>query len=519
MQRFWQHPKVIAGLQYAAYTLFFLLIMLVAIPWTFPTRQLRSYVTKQARQAGYPLEIEEIKLRGLGGVELSGVTVTLPGKPGEPVDGGGLGPGLPEVDLKVDRISAKIALLPVIFGRTMDIRFDIEAGGGTIEDGRVVKKGEVFDFEIGKIDGLSLAGMGIGKRALGPQTSLLGDLDGKLGGKMQVHFGGSTDDMTGAVDLELADAILRSPELSIQGGLRLQDLGVGTFTLKIRMNLKQNIAALSAMRGAEKATVLHIEQMQAEGDQLELITEETSHIMIPPGKAGWKAATLQLHFAFALPDKPSAKKKPAKEGDDKAAADSKDEKPVSDRIKWASLLTLAGKKLQPFERGGFIGIGCTGQLSRPVCKPELPQVQVGVHGAAKADGAAPPAGAPVPGAVPVDPAAGTQPAPAPEFQPVARPEPAPAPVPSPSAAQEAVPAPAPPPEPAQEQRPGGRPQQPPAEAAQPPPAEGPPRRRGEGDEGGAGRGEAPPEGEKAAEEKPDDERDKPGAPEGGGEVP
>ena len=58
-------------------------------------------------------------------------------------------------------------------------------------------------------------------------------------GKAQVHFGGSTDDLTGAVELELADAILKSPELSVMGGFKLTDLGVGTLTLKVKMNLKK----------------------------------------------------------------------------------------------------------------------------------------------------------------------------------------------------------------------------------------------------------------------------------------
>ncbi len=511
MQRFWQHPRMIAALQYAGYALFFMVILVFALPWTFPVRQLRSFVTKQARQQGYPMDIEEIRLRGLGGIELNGLSVTLPGKPGEPVEGGGLAPGLPEVELKIDKVSAKVALFPLIFGRTFDVRFDLEAGGGSISDGRVVQKGEVFDFEIGAIDGLSLAAMGIGKRALGPQTSLLGEVDGKLNGKMQMHYGGSTDDMTGQVELELADAVLRSPELSVQGGLRLQDLGVGTFTLKVKMNLKQNIAALSAVRGADKATVLHIEQMQAEGDQLELVTEETSHILIPPGKAGFKQATLQLHFAFALPDKPSAKKKGDKGKDaEKTDAETEEDKAQSDRIKWASLLSLVGKKLQPFERGGYIGIGCTGPLSRPQCKPELPMMNTGLRGAAKNEGA--PGAAPVAGSPPpTDPAAAVPAvaAPPPTFQPVAaRPEPTPAPPAGPSAADQPVQAPPPAaPEPARANDGRGRP---PAAEGDRPAAGG---RRGGGEEGDNNR-----EAQDNANDKPNDE-DRPPREDRGGEPP
>ena len=308
MQRFWEHPRFIAALQYAGYTMFFVLAVLLAFPWTFPSRQVRTFIAKQARAQGYPLHMEDVQLRGIGGLEIAGLRLTLPGKPGEPQPGGGSSAALPEVEFKIDRISAKVAVLPLLFGKTVDVRFDIEAGGGAISEGRVVRKGEVFDIEIGKIEGLDLGASGLGGRALGTQTKLLGEIDGSLAGKLQVHYGGSTDDLKGSVDLELADAILKSPELSMQGGLKFTDLAMGTLTLKVKMGLKQSMAALAAERGAEKATVIHIEQLQAEGEQLELITAENSHILIPPGKSGWKAASMQLHFAFHIVDKPQKKK-------------------------------------------------------------------------------------------------------------------------------------------------------------------------------------------------------------------
>lgn len=476
MQRFWQHPRVIAAAQYLGYALFFLMALLLAFPPTFPSRQVRSYIAKQARAQGYLLQMDDIRLRGIGGFEIAGLRMTLPGKPGEPQTGGGTSPALPSVEFKIDRISAKVAVFPLLFGQTMDIRFDIEAGGGAITDGHIVRKGEVFDIDIGKIEGLDLGDSGLGGRALGSQTKLLGEIDGALGGKMALHYGGSTDDLKGSVDLELADAILRQPELSIQGGLKFTDLAMGTLTLKVKMGLKQNLAALAAERGAEKATVIHIEQLQAEGEQLELITAENSHILIPPGKSGWKAATMQLHFAFHVVDKP-AKKKGGKEGD-KTADEGGDEgadKPVSDRLKWTSLLSMAGSKLKPFERGGYIGMTCTGPLSRPQCNPAIPQVTVGGRGAVKLEGGIAPPN-PGPGAGPSaapDPAvAPGSPPPNVEFKPVGREEPPPPAAPAPSPEQPAAP---------------------PAEPAVPPPTPGAEQRAPEGQQGRAPGREPPPE--------------------------
>ena len=475
MQRFWQHPRFIAAAQYLGYTLFFVLAMLLAFPPTFPSRQVRSYIAKQARAQGYPLHMDDVRLRGLGGVEIAGLRLTLPGKTGEPQTGGGTSPALPSVEFKIDRISAKVAVLPLIFGQTIDVRFEIDAGGGAITDGHIVRKGEVFDIDIGKIEGIDLGDSGLGGRALGTQTKLLGEIDGALAGKMAIHYGGSTDDLKGSVDLELADAILRQPELSIQGGLKFTDLAMGTLTLKVKMGLKQNLAALAAERGAEKATVIHIEQLQAEGEQLELITAENSHILIPPGKSGWKAATMQLHFAFHVVDTP-AKKKPAKEGA-KTGEEASDDaaKPVSDRLKWTSLLSMAGSKLKPFERGGYIGMTCTGPLARPQCNPAIPQVTIGGRGNVKLEGgvATPRAGqGSTPGAG-TDPAvAPGSPAPNVEFKPVGREEPPPPAMPPPSPEQPAAP---------------------PAEPVVPPPTPGAEQRAPEGQQGRETGRDPPPE--------------------------
>lgn len=245
-------PRVLSALRYCGYTLFFVVILLVAVPFTFPTRQLKSLVLRQARAQGYPLELESINLKGLGGIEVGGVKLTLPGRPGELGENGAPGPDTPSAELRIDKLSAKIALFPAIFGKTIDLSFNIEAGGGSIADGRFVQKGENIDFEIGKINQLGLSGLGMGKRMLSGVKQISGELDGDLGGSAKVHYGGSTEDLSGNVDLELADAILKSPELNMEGGLKLADLAMGAITIKVKMGLKQNIAALVEASRARK---------------------------------------------------------------------------------------------------------------------------------------------------------------------------------------------------------------------------------------------------------------------------
>ncbi len=457
MMRLLQHPRTLLVARMFGYSLFFLIAMLVALPLTFPTRQLRSFLAQKARSQGYPLEIENLAMRGLGGIEFDGIHLTLPGKEGEPGENGSVGPALPEADLKIDKLTARIALLPAIFGKTVDVTFEVDAGGGHLEGGHFVQKGENLDLEIAKIDALGLGEIGIGRRILSDVSGrkFSGELLAGLGGSAKVHWGGSTDDLSGAVDLELADAMLKQPELNLQGGLRLTDLGVGTLTLKVRIGLKSTLAALANVRGADKATMVHIEKMEATGSDLDLTTDETSHILIPPGKGGWKAATIQLHFSLSISDKSSKAKKAkegdkksekaAKEGDDKGT-DNKDgdkKEGETDRAKWTQLLTMFGPQLKPFERNGFIGIGCIGPLARPQCKPELPVVTTGVRGPGeggpllgKPDDKKAGPGAPTPQIPEVAPQQPVMP-PAPvKFEPVQRPEPPPPAVIQPAPAPE-----------------------------------------------------------------------------------
>ena len=453
MFRLFANPRLQSAVQFVGYALFFCIVATIAFPFTFPTRQLRSLVSRQARAQGYPIEIEDLKLHGLGGIELLGVKLSLPGKPGEPGENGQLGPGVPETELRIERLNAKVALWPALMGKSIDVHFEMDAGGGKLEEGRLVKKGDDFDFEIGKLSGLALGEMGIGSRLLAGNKSLNAGVDGDLNGTAKLHYGNGGEDMSGDVDLELADAILKSPEL--EGGLRMTDLGLGTVTLKVKIGLKSNIAALAAARGSDKATVIHIEKMEAggEGADVEILTDDTAHILIPPGKDMLKQATLQLHFAINLNEREKKDTKKPKDGekvakaeaaaaDDEEAADEKADKPADDRVKWSKILTLFGAKLKPFERAGYIGIGCTGPLLRPQCKPELPVVSVGTRGKAPLGGTGPetPGGTPgqpatTPGPTPpATPAVVTPPvvaAPPPEFRPAMQPTPMPTPPPTP----------------------------------------------------------------------------------------
>ena len=484
MFRLFANPRLLSAVQWTAYAVFFCIVAALAVPFTFPTRQLRSFVTREAKVRGLPsVEIDDLKLKMLGGVELRGVHVTLPGKPAEAGENGQMTPAVPEAELAIEELSAKLALWPALMGKAIDLRLNMDAGGGTLEDGRIVwkidgwnfKTDNDWDIEIGKLTNVALGEMGIGNWLLTGNKILTAGVDGDLSGLAKLHYGNGGEDMTGEIELELNDAVLKAPELG--GSMRMTDLGLGTVTLRAKIGLKANIAALAAARGSEKATVVHIEKLEAggEGADAEIIIDEMAHILIPPGRGMLKQATIQLHGAFHVNDQEKKEAKKPKDGDklakkeepaaddEEAAADEKADKPADDRLKWAKVLTIpgVGASLKQFERAGYIGFACTGPVVRMQCKLELPTISVGTRGkvAGGAPGpegqlAPPTAPGPTPPQSPTVVATPMPNQPIPEMRPVLPPQPLPTPmpVPEPVKVEEKKPEPPKPPEPAAEEK-------------------------------------------------------------------
>ncbi|MCB9738839.1 MAG: type II secretion system protein GspN [Deltaproteobacteria bacterium] len=409
----------------SGYVTFFLLALVVAIVLTFPTRQLKGFIEGEARKAGYRLRIESLSLRGLGSATLEGVDVTFPEKKSGGKDEDEASAPL---SLHLDSLSLSVSLWRALSKREIDVSFDLEVGGGVLEGGHALllplggkdpepeakdakgrgaspgpRRGYAIDLEVEAIDRLPLRKMGLDRAAFAFQKKLRGDLDGLLSGKMKVHYGGTMDDLRGEIDLTLTDAVLRNPsvELPKMGQLALTDLRMGTLTAKVTLDEKAKIAILKGARGSDKSTAIALEGVDVFGPDIELVVEERSHVLIPPGPAGMKLATLQVHFAFALPQsKESRAEKDDKGGagdtaDKGGAGDAADgggkdgggDAETADRAKWSSIMELAGDKLKPYIRSGYVGMTCTGALARPNCAPALPQVTVGTRRKARSEAA------------------------------------------------------------------------------------------------------------------------------------
>jgi len=367
---------------WSGYGLFFVAALIVSLLLTFPNRQLKSYVEARARTAGYPVRIGEMRLTGLVGVHLSDVNLTVPAKkkkkaarPGQPA------PKAAEpMVLHFDELHVDVALLPAIDGK-LDVRFEFEVGDGHLEGGRARVAGKKVDVEIDEIDQLSLEQMGVSRHVLAFQNKLTGDLDGLLSGKAKVHWGGTHEDFSGKIDLELGDAVMRSPRLEVQGGLAMADLHMGVLSATVNIDQMGKIAILKGKAARNKATAISLEGVDIFGPDIELVLEERSHISIPPGKSGFRGARMQIHFAFALPQPKAPEGKPDKDGE----TGEEEEKEDASLLKWSDLMKFAGSKLKPFQRAGYVGMTCNGALSRAKCLPALPQVTVGTRRKARSD--------------------------------------------------------------------------------------------------------------------------------------
>lgn len=450
---------------FAGYSAFFVSALIAALVLTFPARQLKAYVESESRRAGVPVRIGEMSLRGLGGITLEDIDVKLPAKAAQ--EGSS---ARPPVDLHLDELRLDVALWRALWKREIEVRMNLLSGGGALEDGTLVlipiggddasrvkdsgakdgkdgktgktgndskdapaavRRGYAFELDLPVIDKLPLGKMGLGTAALAFQDKVNGNMDGLLSGSVRIHWGGTFEDATGDIQLTITDAVIKRPSIEIpkMGKLELADLRMGTFGAKITMAHKSEIAVLAGARGSEKSTAIAMEKVETFGRDIELVVEERSHVLIPPGPAGLKMATIQVHFVFALPKNDGKElaeadgaKNTAEGGPDegsngdeagkgdvggkagKGGKGAKDSKETSGsdaaRAKWSSILELAGDKLKPFTRNGYVGMTCSGLLARPNCTPDTPRVTVGTRRAAAAAAAT---GAPVEAADPVKP--------------------------------------------------------------------------------------------------------------------
>jgi type II secretion system protein N len=225
------------------YPAVYLFGLVVFASWTFPYGRLKDRIVStfnaQQRAAGShdELEIEDMASSFVTGVKMKGVKIT----------GASAEAGKSPSEMKIDEVSARIALFPLLWGNH-DVSFRISGFGGTV-DGSFDDRGEKEkDFSA------TLTSIDVGQ--LTPLVELIGlPLEGTLSGSITIVMPeGKASKATGSVSIETDGLAVGDGKAKLKGALALPRVSVGTLSLA----------------GDAKDGVLKVTKLGASGKDVEL---------------------------------------------------------------------------------------------------------------------------------------------------------------------------------------------------------------------------------------------------------
>jgi type II secretion system protein N len=204
----------------AAYPLVYVFCLVLFCSWTFPYGKLKDNITRaynaQQRIAGSKseLEIDDIGSSFITGVKLKGVR--LEGAPSEA--------GKPPSEMKIDEVTARLSLLPLLIGNR-DVSFHAKAFGGTI-DGSFDDHGEKEKDFATKIEGVDAS-------QLTPLVDLIGlPLEGTLSGSIKIEMPeGKASKANGSIALETDGLAVGDGKAKLKGALALPRVNVGALSV------------------------------------------------------------------------------------------------------------------------------------------------------------------------------------------------------------------------------------------------------------------------------------------------
>jgi len=225
------------------YPIVYLFCLVVFASWTFPYGRLKDRIVgsfnAQQRVAGShnELEIDDMGSSFVTGVKMKGVRLI-----GEPPE-----PGKPPSETKIDEVSARISLLPLLWGNH-DMSFHLAGFGGKIDGS--------FDDHGEKERDLSITLSAIDVGQLTPLVELIGvPLEGTLSGTINIMMPeGKASKANGSVALETDGLAVGDGKAKLKGALALPRVSVGTFSLA----------------GEAKDGVLKIAKLGASGKDVEV---------------------------------------------------------------------------------------------------------------------------------------------------------------------------------------------------------------------------------------------------------
>lgn len=375
------------------YLLFFVICTAFFVRVLFPTQQTKEFVSLRLAEAtgAETVAIDDLGLTGLGflgvvpsGIEVKGVQLTLPGvKKKTTVPGGTTLTDKRKVT--IDRLAAK-AGLGGILANAPDVSFEADLAGGQIRGGRYARE---KDAHVVKVE--AITGVGLGSELL--FQSLVGlDIRGKLSGKIDVTIpvadkdGKPTpaiDQMTGKVELQLADAVVNQPilDLGSQGRDQLTDVDLGEVRVALTAEGGTNAGGVQpgAAPGADAkaaprvprkgdASVINVEEITIEGGDVSVAVAPRATVTFVPGGT-LREAGINIHLAVKLEDSFF----------DKAVPDEKNPgQTTKPNAKFRTL--MSANPLKNNVQDGQFGVAITGTLGDAKPKTERPRTKVGGGG-------------------------------------------------------------------------------------------------------------------------------------------
>jgi type II secretion system protein N len=225
------------------YPLVYVFCLILFCSWTFPYAKLKDRIihgfNAQQRSSGSKdeLEIEDMGSSFITGVKMKGVRIA--GAPAEP--------GKTPSEMKIDEVTARISLLPLLIGNR-DVSFHAKAFGGSV-DGSFDDHGEKEKDFAAKIDSVDVG-------QLTPLVDAIGlPMEGTVSGSIQIEMPeGKASKANGTVSIETDGLAVGDGKAKLKGALALPRVNVGALTLT----------------GEAKDGVLKISKVSAGGKDVEI---------------------------------------------------------------------------------------------------------------------------------------------------------------------------------------------------------------------------------------------------------
>ncbi|HQP35736.1 MAG TPA: type II secretion system protein GspN [Polyangiaceae bacterium] len=236
-------PRMKKLLLWVGYPAFYLFCFFVFAYLTFPFEHLRDRIVvefaKDQQKTGgtMRLEIEKLTSYWLSGIDARGVRLI---SPAPPVGADGVKKPAPEIE--IERLTARVSMLPLLIGR-VTVNVTASAMGGTIE-ASTSKKGEERRIEA------DLENIAVGR--FPPLVDMVGlPMEGDLKGHLDVTMPeGKLAKTNGTIKLAFADYAVGDGKTKIKDTIALPKMTIGELTLDC--DIKDGVARVTKLAASGK---------------------------------------------------------------------------------------------------------------------------------------------------------------------------------------------------------------------------------------------------------------------------